>query len=472
MTYFMQINEKDQRCSDLTGCDTANGYMFHKRNDGRCLCKKQTSNFATGIEQMTFAVSIFYKALLPQIDIQSDDWFASYPPLKLLKTSGADAAGKKIYEPMKSADGDNIEFEAGQSPSFPIAKWLEAAGVELDDPNDSLTGCKSTYFNNGAKGSGQHYRNSGLTLELQLNFHGTLVPNWRNAGNKVYRHKESGLTNTATKGACVTPYQKKLGKKNCIDLTKYNLNPADKGQAPVSVDVSVNAVPGWTSKGTTVTYEEPDYDGTGKTNTLSRYMRGIRFRAAATGQVSVFDHWHLLNSMAVLAITIKICPVLTGFIAFYLMPESKVYKFSQSSPLNIDREYSKFSAQTVLMMFVFKAMEKSSSKTGKMDAEALAELLESYLTKNDAENLAQSVVRMGDQNNVPMTDAEIEAGRGPAYVEDEEHKNYLTFAEFLDTITDDTVSLLLCHPCAAMFTYSATLLDPSFVSLSNPSPHR
>ena len=167
-----------------------------------------------------------------------------------------------------------------------MSTWLEAAGVSLDKENPSLTGCKTTYFNNGVGDTGQYYRVSGIMLNLEFDFKGSLAADWRE-GTNWYRHTSEDSLEFVADGVCQSAYQKAVGGKNCVDLTQYNL--PQHNTPPVSVNVKVRVLPGWSTFGSQVTYDQPDWDGDGKTNILSRYTRGIRFTYSARGRITMFD---------------------------------------------------------------------------------------------------------------------------------------------------------------------------------------
>ena len=166
-----------------------------------------------------------------------------------------------------------------------MSTWLEAAGVSLDEENPSLTGCKTTYFNNGVGKTGQYYRVSGININLEFDFKGNLADDWR-AGS-MYRHTSTDSLEFVADGDCQSAYQKAVKGKNCMDLTQYNL--PQYNTPPVSVNVKVRVLPGWSTFGSQVTYDQPDWDGDGKTNILSRYTRGIRFTYSARGRITMFD---------------------------------------------------------------------------------------------------------------------------------------------------------------------------------------
>ena len=141
-------------------------------------------------------------------------------------------------------------------------------------------------------------------------------------------------------------------------------------------------------------------------------------------------------------------PVITGVVAFSCLPESKVYKFAQKQPINISREYSKFSGLSVLMMFLFKELAKdndhdSDQDGGKITEEDIAKMMGQYMHKSVASQIADSVMRMGDVYQPALTEDEKISGHGDVYEPHHHHKNYLTFPEFLEVITDDTMSLAM-----------------------------
>ena len=141
-------------------------------------------------------------------------------------------------------------------------------------------------------------------------------------------------------------------------------------------------------------------------------------------------------------------PVITGIVAFSCLPESKVYKFAQKQPINISREYSKFSGLSVLMMFLFKELAKnndhdSDQDGGKIKETDISNMMGQYMHKSVASQIADSVMRMGDVYQPALTEDEKISGHGDVYEPHHHHKNYLTFPEFLEVITDDTMTLTM-----------------------------
>jgi hypothetical protein len=297
--------------------------------------------------------------------------------------------------------------------------------------------------------SGHKYRLSGIMLNLEFDFQGILEPNWR-ASNRWYRRKGTNSLTESVLGACTTPYQKARKRSDCIDLSEYHL---PGGKVPVMADVKVKVVPGWSSLGSRQTYDNPDWDAQAKNSVLSRYMRGIRFTYTGRGRVSVFDWYHLINQIAVASVLMGFAPVLTGLVAFSCLPESKVYKFSQKSPINITREYSRFSANSVLMMFLFKSLASGSGEEGgdddakkvggRITEEDMSNMMCTYMDKSMAAQIADSVMRNGDKYQPGGTEVEVVNGHGEPYEGHHGKKNYLTFAEFLEVVTDDTMSLAM-----------------------------
>merc|ERR1711865_1244245 len=180
-----------------------------------------------------------------------------------------------------------------------------------------------------------------------------------------------------------------------------------------------------------------------------RYMRGIIFTTAASGAFTVFDEIALATRVASLLIFLQIAGVITAMVAFNCLVESRIYKFGSKSPMNINREYAKFAATATQSMTVFKQLVSNDSTYGHLTEADLKKCLsQGPIQDGDAEEMAGHIIVNGDiYKEVDPNDPEqVANGHGLEYGhnadgEDEEKKGYLTFVEYLDTITEDTMSL-------------------------------
>merc|ERR1711871_11216 len=427
MTFFMQTVAKDVTCSPGYSCSSYGpSFNYTQLNPDRCQCISKTSHFTPGVEAMELGMKVSTTDGDPRIDIHSDDWFASYMPKRLIEKDSVTGDESTVQE-----------YAWNENPESTIAKWLEAAGVKLDDPNDAL--CKSTYLNNGGP---QHYRVAGLNIELDFRYSGVLAPNHRNG--KVYANKRTQSYNTPP-DASQCP--NKVVNRDCL-LKQYNDVP-DIG-VDIIVTVQKNA---WGTRGVQVTYPSA-------TETQDRYRRGIIVRYTQSGTYSVFDHWSLINRITSIVVFLGVATVFTSMIAFNCLKESSVYKVSYRTPLSVEREYSKFAGQAVILARLF---EHVGGGTGKVTQENLAIMLKGKdnMTTQDANNLAEQLIRGSDEHQEvdPNDPEQLNTGYGLVYADGtvpydatqegyqsmiangQMRKGYLSFTEFVDGVTEDTISL-------------------------------
>jgi len=194
--------------------------------------------------------------------------------------------------------------------------------------------------------------------------------------------------------------------------------------------------------------------------TSDRYMRGIIFTTSASGTFRVFDYWSLAFRVASVVVFLGIATAITSVVAFNLLPESKVYKSSYKTPLDVNREYSKMAGHAVVLARLF---EHVGDGNGQVDKQQIKKMLQGHdnMTESDASNLADQIVDESDQHRAvdPNNQEQVNSGYGDLYeygvlnfdptmenhkqmIESGEmRKGYLNFTEFVDCVTEDTMTL-------------------------------
>lgn len=260
----------------------------------------------------------------------------------------ADDTRRIVKTCLKRSESDKKcvrEFKPGETIEYTVEEWLAFAGVSLDE---RLTSRVDPDVRTGLYPT---RRITGLTLKIQLKYEGYV-------GNKEF---------------------------DC--------------------EIIVSAIDGWNSIGSVVTYQS--LASQESMEFYDDYKKGISIEFESTGVVTRMDAQKTMNTLIAGLVLLAVGDKVVAIVAFFLLPEKKVYKNAQKQKLEYGKAMAKFGISVALACQAFKQWDKSASEEEepRLTKDELAHVFKGPF-KQDTANMFASVV-CSEVSNESVTCAEL-----------------------------------------------------------------
>jgi len=299
-TIFKRLHVKKVECSSNSDpCAIVSGSPGARQESmqvgNSCTCAKQQDYFTTGAEKMTLAIehafvmsSLFYEKGGHTMEGSSAYKSSDDKHKKLVRTC--------VKKATLESDRCEEEFGPGEDIKYSIEKWLDLAGVNLDER---------------------------LSTKVEVDVRSGVFPQRRSTGVKLHVYMD------------------------------YEGLDTDK---EVKCTITVKAIDGWNSIGSMLTYltsssqtVQEYYDD---------YKLGFSIEFFPTGVMGKFDFWKLLSFLVAGVVILGVVDVVVGIVAFKVLPQKDVYLNAQRSKLEYGRALAQFGITTALACHAFKQWDK------------------------------------------------------------------------------------------------------------------
>lgn len=319
----------------------------------------------------------------------------------------------------KDKDEELILFDKGEPVALSLKKWLEFAGIDLDNHlnNQSNHEFQAGTSSEDVLGSGDfrgqfpRARLSGVQIVLTLNY------KQRNLADKQFR-KLAG--SSADDIFCVIDVKPTFRWTVQGSDTRYLLNtPRD----PIFLQVG--------------DADRQRSDSNVVASTVDFRRNGIRFTFKVQGQLGRFQIAELINALVAGSVLLSVAQVVVTFVALYALGlSSKLYMEFMRESCEWRKEYARFAVQALVAGYAY--MHYDTNHSWSIDRTEVYRILKKLLSRRLPDDklaaLADFMMRQSEEDDAVM--------KGKFSLEDYVPKNNsVSIEEWVDMFTEDKVHL-------------------------------
>ena len=283
-----------EACAERTG-------ELHVRRNGQCVCVGSRAVFPLAVDEMLMA---FEHAYATSADF---DW----------KGSSADPAasdpGGGLISRLHFPNGTIRTFQAGELLVLPLAEWLTAANVSLDEVNPSVAP--------DALGRRPARRSTGVLVRVDIEYTNIDLATQRAVPGKRQIHAEVRLR---------------------VELATWT-----------AVDVET----------TWVVHPSLPRDEAQAFHLVEQARHGVLFQFHTSGKVYKFDVFFLLQVLVSAAVMLKLANVLTDAVAFYCLPggQSTVLRNKRQEIVSKKSEFAEIGMKAALAARFYRSFDPDNN---------------------------------------------------------------------------------------------------------------
>ena len=283
-----------EACAERTG-------ELHVRRNGQCVCVGSRAVFPLAVDEMLMA---FEHAYATSADF---DW----------KGSSADPAasdpGGGLISRLHFPNGTIRTFQAGELLVLPLAEWLTAANVSLDEVNPSVAP--------DALGRRPARRSTGVLVRVDIEYTNIDLATQRAVPGKRQIHAEVRLR---------------------VELATWT-----------AVDVET----------TWVVHPSLPRDEAQAFHLVEQARHGVLFQFHTSGKVYKFDVFFLLQVLVSAAVMLKLANVLTDAVAFYCLPggQSTVLRNKRQEIVSKKSEFAEIGMKAALAAASYRSFDPDNN---------------------------------------------------------------------------------------------------------------